>query len=96
MHKPEKPLVKIVWQDAIYRSKIQATAEEAVTKGSLLVVTQSGYLLGEDRGKVLIGWQHDDLSGQYRHILSIPKESVVEVISLEEGKEIVLKGECKF
>jgi len=90
MHKPDKPLVKIIWKDAIYRSKVQATPKEAIQKGNLIMVTQSGFLLGKDGDKVLLGWQHDDLSGQYRHILSIPQESIIQMTRLEEGTTIDL------
>ncbi len=90
MHKPDKPLVKIIWKDAIYRSKIQATPEKAIQKGNLITVTQSGFLLGKDDDKVLLGWQHDDLSGQYRHILSIPHQAVIKIIELKEDVTIDL------
>lgn len=77
-----KQLVQIKWKDAVVRPTVSATAEEAGVKASFVIVTQVGYLLYEDNEKLVLGWQHYSLGDKYKHLLSIPKEMIIETKKL--------------
>jgi hypothetical protein len=79
----EPKIVFIIWKDAAVFSTIVADKAEAERKAKTAVISQVGFLISEDEEKIIIGWEYHEYNKKFRHISSIPKSSIIEMVTLK-------------
>lgn len=86
-----KRMIYIKWVDSTFFSDSIGENEDM----PLMILEDVGFLVSEDRDKVVIATQWDEENKRWRYIHSIPRVNIKEmkVIASVVGKGVILKEE---
>jgi hypothetical protein len=72
-------IAKILWRDS-HRYTYQMENADGV---DITLIATVGFLVSMDKEKVILS--QDDIEGELRGVIAIPRENIVKIIKIKEG-----------